>query len=404
MRIPVRLLATGAAALLALAAAPARAETHDSRTVTLGWMTENADAVVLGRAADERVLDARGDRRELDLLVDESIRGSVAAGTTVVIVYEGHGEAMPWKAAGVHLAFLKAARVPPGAPARWLPLSGAFSVKPIPAEGPESRFPAEVRTLASLLDAEGGVAKPDALRDHLVAGMEDGDPGFAWTAAMDFVRHAGLHAGLAREQGARIVAAFRRQPVGKRTKEALALAVACTKDPAAARSLVDALDDPRARLIRVSVAEALRRLGDPGAPKLLLAALADAGPGKRADLLRVLGLIGAVEAAPVARERLADQIPEVRTEAAQALGLMARAAREGDPAARLPGRAELEKVASSTEAAGNEARAALWALAQLDDQEAWAALRRLAAGDPREDVRRHAERYLRNPRQSLILE
>src|SRR5258706_10629827 len=246
MRTRARLLAFAAAAAAgALSVARACAETHASSTIPLGWMTENADAVVLGRAADERRLDARGDRRELDLLVDESVRGAVAAGTTVVIVYEGHGEAMPWKAAGgTHLAFLKAVPVPSGAPPRWVPISGAFAVKPIPTVGPESRFPAEVRTLASLLGAEGAVAKPDLLREHLVAGMEDADPGFAWSAAVDFVRHAGLHAGLTAEQGARITGAFRRQPVGKATKEALALAVAGTADPSATRALVDAPDDP----------------------------------------------------------------------------------------------------------------------------------------------------------------
>jgi HEAT repeat protein len=94
----------------------------------------------------------------------------------------------------------------------------------------------------------------------------------------------------------------------------------------------------------------------------------------------------------------------VRTEAAQAVGLLARVARERDPEARPAGRAELEGIAAAEAAGANEARAALWALAQLDDPEAWAALRRLAAEDPREGVRRDAERFLKSPRQSLILE
>jgi len=401
---PTPVLPAAALLVLALALPRALAETHDPRTITLGWMTENADAVVLGRAAEERLLDARGARRELDLLVDEGLRGPVAAGTTVVIVHDGRGEDAPWKAGAVHLAFLRSVPVPPGAPARWAPVSGAFAVRAIPAEGPEARFPAEARVLASFLDGEGRVAKPDALREHLVAGMEDEDPGFAWCAATDFVRQEFLHAGLTAEQGARILSAFRRLPVGKATKEALALAVSCTRDPAAARTLVEALDDPRARLVRVAVGEALRRTASPGTATLVAAGLAEAAPAKRADLLRVLGLAGALDGAPVARERLADASPEVRTEAAQALGLLARAAREKDPGARPAGRAELERVVSAAAAAPNEARAALWALAQLDDPEAWAVLRRLAAEDPREDVRKHAERFLRSPRQALILE
>jgi hypothetical protein len=403
MRI-ARAAALLAAGLLAAAALPARAETRDPRTVTLGWMTEHADAVVLGRAAEERVLDDRGLRRELDFVVDESLRGAATAGTTAVIVHEGLGEAPPWKAGAVHLAFLKAVTVPAGTPARWSLVSGAFSLKPIPAEGPEARFPAEVRALAACLGADGSVAKPEALRDRFLAGMGEEDPGLAWSAAVDFVRHEPLHGTLTPEHRARVLAAFRRQPFGKQAKPALALAVAATRDPAAARTLVEGLDDPRARPARVEIAEALRQLADPGTAKLLVSRLPEAGPAKRADLLRVLGLAGAVDGAPAARERLADPVAEVRVEAAQAVGLLARAAREREPGSSVPGRAELEKVVAPEAAGANELRAALWALAQLDDAEAWAALRRLAAEDARESVRRDAERYLKRPRQSLILE
>jgi hypothetical protein len=384
MRIAIAL------AVVAALASSALAETRDERTLALGWMTENADAVVLGRAGEEGLL-----------FVDESFRGSLGAGTTVVVVHETHGEASPWTKGAVLLAFLKKVPVPEGAPPRWAPVSGAFSLKAVLAEGPEARFPAVVRSLCSFLDAEGAVAKPDGLREHLVAGMEDADPGLAWSAATDFLRHGELHEGLAPEQAGRIVAAFRRQPVGKRTKEALALAAAATRDPGATRALVDALEDPRARLVRVAVGEALRRRKDPAAAKLLLARLSAGGPAQRADALRVLGLAGVVEGAPAARERLADASAEVRTEAAQALGLLARAAREADPAARLAGTADLAKAAA---APGNEGRAALWALAQMDEAEAWAALRKFAADDPREEVRRYAGRYLKHPRQSLILE
>jgi HEAT repeat protein len=404
MRAPAILLAAAAAATLAAAAGTARAETRDPRTLALGWMTENADAVVLGRAGATRLLDPEGRRRELDLLVDESVRGSAGAGTTLTVVYESAHGAPAWTAGAAHLCFLRSLAVPPGAPARWAPLSGEFSLKPVPADGPEARFPAVVRAHAALLGEDGAVARPDALRELLVAGMEEEDPGLAWSAATDFVRHEALHAGITAEQSARVVASFRRRPVAKMDKPALALAVACTRDPGAAKALVGALEDPAARRVRVDLALALRRLGDPAASGLLRARLAEAPPAGRADALRVLGILGAVDAAPEVRGRLADGDAAVRTEAAQALGLLARAAREADPAARLEGRADLEKVASAEAAGRDEARAALWALAQLDDPEAWAALRRLAAEDPREEVRRAAGRYLRSPRQSLILE
>jgi hypothetical protein len=60
-------------------------------------------------------------------------------------------------------------------------------------------------------------------------------------------------------------------------------------------------------------------------------------------------------------------------------------------------------MAAAPAASREEVRASLWCLAQLDEAEAWAALRRVAAEDPREEARRAAERFLRNPRQSLIL-
>ena len=51
----------------------------------------------------------------------------------------------------------------------------------------------------------------------------------------------------------------------------------------------------------------------------------------------------------------------------------------------------------------NERKAATWALAQIDDEDAQAALRRLEREHPNADVRRFAERYRERPRLSLIL-
>jgi HEAT repeat protein len=392
-----------ALAAVAAAAALAPAEIRPPETVALGWLTERADAVVLARAAEERSLDPSGFVRELDLLVDEPIRGSLERGSTAVVAWAGRGEAPPWSVGATHLAFLKALPAEPGAPARWALLSGPFGIRPIPESGPETRLPGIARAVASFLDGEGRIAKPAEYREALVAWMEDPEPGIAWSAAVDFVRLEELRAGLTAEQGARVVASFAKRPVGKSDKGALALAVAATRHPSAGRALAESLDDPRARLVRGDVGEALRRLKDPAATRILVGRAEDESPAKRADVLQVLGTVGDVQAAAAVRAHVSDGAAEVRVEAAHALGLLARVAREADPAARLGGREPLERMAAAAAATDNQIRAAHWSLAQMDDPEAWAALRRIAAEDPRETARLAAERYLKGPRQSLVL-
>ncbi len=401
MRRGVLVRLGGVAAATAFALAPAaRAESRDPRTVALGWLTENADAVVLGPVVQEARLP--GSRVvEAEVRADETIRGAGEAGATLTVACEDHGEGLPWVAGDRRLWFLRALPAAPGGPKRWTPLSGPFGVRAVPAEGPAARLPGLVRALAATLGEGGEVRDPAALRALLVRWIEDDDPGVAWTGATDLVRHAELHGDLSPEERNRIVAAFRRCPVGKDTKRVLAEATAVTRDPAAAAALVDALREPGARDIRGAVGDALRRLGDPSATRRILDRLEGADAPRRADLLEVLGALGAVEAAEAVRRAVEDPVAAVRVEAAHALGLLARAAREGEPSARVGGRERLERMLAGARAE-NEVRASLWALAQLDEPEAWAALRR-AVQDDRETVRRYAERYLRTPRQSLIL-
>jgi len=336
----------------------------------------------------------------MDLRVEESIRGPAAVSSVLSVVVDTHGEAQPYALGTRHLVFLRALPRPEGAPERWALLTGASSARPVPEKGPESLFPSIVRSIAATLGEGSAVKDPGALRVLLVKWIEDADPGIALSAALDLVRHEELLPSLTAGERGRIVAAFRAEPVGKATKGALALAAAAAKDPAAGPALVDSLLDPRARLIRGDVGEALRRLADPAVPALLLKRLVPADDGRRADLLQVLGTLGAPEGAEPARAALASPAAEVRLEAAHALGLIARAVRLKDPDARVEGRVELEKVAAPGE--GNDARAALWALAQLDDPEAFAILRRTAAEGAGEEFRRYAERLLRNPRQALL--
>ncbi len=392
--------ALAAAAILAFAGR-ADAETHDTETLALGWQAENADFVVIGVPQQDRRPGPSGPW-ELEFQVEEVLRGRPAPASTITLLVGDDGEGRPYQRGVRCLAFLRSIPRAGGEPERWGLLAGAFSIRAVPAEGPESRFPEIVRSIAATLGNGTEVKDPVGLRALLVKWIEDGDPGIALSAALDLVRHEELHPSLTAVERLRIVAAYRAQPIGKATKGALALAAAATRDPAAGPVLVDSLLEPRARLIRGDVGEALRRLADPATAPLLLKRLASADDGQRANLLQVLGTLGAPEGAEPARAGLASSSAEVRLESAHALGLIARAVRERDPAARVGGRAELATLLAAA-APGNESRAVLWALAQLDDADAFALLRKVAASDGREEVRRYAERILGRPRQSLIL-
>ena len=84
------------------------------------------------------------------------------------------------------------------------------------------------------------------------------------------------------------------------------------------------------------------------------------------------------------------------------MGLIAREQHRANPDLPLNGRAELQ-TAITTATSDNEQLATVWALAQFDEPEAYEILRRLAASDERPLVKQAAERFLANPRLSLIL-
>ncbi len=391
-----------AVALLAAALAPAaRAETRDPRTLTLGWLTERA-AVVALLTVDEAT--GEGPLREARARVDEVLRGAaLRAGEAAVLAFQDTGHGVPWVPGARHLAFLEPGPAAADGSARWGFVSGFHGLKRVVTEGPEGRFPDLVRAYAALLDGEGLPTRREALRALLVEWMGDGDAGVRWSAATDFVRIAGLRDGMAEDERARVAAAFRAAPSGKDDKGALAVATGHAGGSDAAAALVEGLADARAREFRGDVAEGLRRLGDPGAPARLAATLEGAPPPRRADVAFVLGRSGDPAGAATARALVADAAGEVRIEAAHAVGLLARAERRRDGESRSAGRAELLSMFEQAADAWQERRAALWALVQLDDPEAFAAVRLLAEshGDPR--VRAEAAQRLRFPRESLIL-
>ncbi len=389
--------------LLAAAALAARAETISSDAVALGWQTQHAAQVFVGTAESETEPGASGER-EVTLRVLDPIRGTLAAGATATAVVSVHGLEKPWTLRSRYLCFLDAEPAAAGRPQRFRLVSGAFSLRLLGATGPETRFPGIVRDIAATLDAAGRVKDAPALRTLLVGWMEDADPGVAWSAATDFVRLEELHAGLSNAERERIVAAYRRCPIGKTTKQALAFAVAATRHPTAAAALVDTLLEPEARFVRGDVAEALRRLRDPATETLIERRLTTGGADARKSLLVAAGAVGTEASVPAARRSLNDDDAAVRAEAAHALGRIARNVREKDAAARVAVRDDL---AHALTAAGtdDERRATLWALAQLDDQDAWKILRLAAADESAPQiVRTTAARYLKSPRVSLILD
>lgn len=389
--------------LLAAAALAARAETISSEAVALGWQTENAAQVFVGTAERETEPAGHGGR-EVTLRVLDPIRGTLAANAEATVVVASHGIEKPWALGSRYLCFLDPEPSTAGAPQRFRLVAGAFSLRPAGGSGPEARFPGIVREIAATLDASGSVKDPAALRALLVGWMEDADPGVAWSAATDFCRHEDLHAGLSDAERGRIVAAYARCPIGKTTKQALAFAVAATRHPSAAEALVTTLLEPDARLVRGDVAEALRRLRDPSAETLIGRRLATADAAARKSLLVALGAAGTEASVPAGRRSLLDEDAAVRAEAAHALGRIARTVRERDASARLGVRDDLAQALAAAKT-DDERRAALWALAQLDDPEAWKILRSAAADEAApEVVRKSAQRWLRTPRVSLILD
>jgi HEAT repeat protein len=378
-------------------ACPAGAAPHDPQTLALGWLVEHADAVVVAVPTFVRPLADSGIY-EVTLEIEESIRGDLVRQSTAVLLVEHVEEQPPYTLMRRHLAFLRALPVEEGRPALWAPVSGEFGVRPIPVSGAGARFPELCRQIAAALGDAAGY------RALLVRTIEDEDPGIAWSAATDLVRHHEMHEALTGDEKARIVSAFERQPIGKDTKKALARAASVTLDSSAAPALVNSLLHPRANEIRLEVGVALRRLESAETVTLLVGALSRAEPRQAVNLLNALGTMAPASpaAAEAARIRVLDEVSAIRIEAAHALGLVARRLQRANPVLRLRGREDLV-LALARAGSANEQLAAVWALAQYDEPEAYDALRTLAASDERPLVRKAAERYLANPRLSLVL-
>ncbi len=401
----------GIAAVLAMAclafaaAAPAHAERHPEHAIALGWQTEHADVVLIADTGPvERDRDAR--TYSVDLDVREVLRGAVDTTEKLSVAVRDLGRGAPFGHQRRYLVFLGRVETADG-PA-WRPLTGSYGFREIIAGQPSAAFPALVREIAATLGpkSENGqpvIEKPDELRALLVRTLGHADDGIAYSGALDLVRHEDLRGGLTDAERTAVLGAFESRPVNSRARRALAVAVGVTKPARAATVLVDALLEPGAENDRVSFGEALRLLDDDASTALIDARLEAADPRQRRNLLNALGAFGGASAVRAATPYLADPDVGVRVEAAHSLGRCAQTARRVQHDVELVSRDELTQLVDQGQDP-NEWRAALWALAQLDRPEAYDEIRRRAADDKREDLRRWAKQLLERPRRPLFLD
>ena len=218
--------------------------------------------------------------------------------------------------------------------------------------------------------------------------------------------------GLDDAQRLALLKSFRARAPG-RARRQIALAVAAAPHIEAATALVDGLLTPNARIDRGGLAEALFRLADPRAEERILQRLPQADADQKENLLVALGKIGSSNAVDPLIAHVDDPTATVRVEAAHALGSVARSVHRAAPGEVVAGRVALIALLDSAllesgeirPGGRNEVRAAIWALAQLDDPRAFAALREIAAQAERDAaVRDYATRILERPRVMLVLD
>lgn len=391
-----------AAAVLCTAAAivsVARAESVDADTVTAGALTERADAVVVAEVVGT---PERADAAETwTFRVTDSIRGGEAGASLRVTVPSGRA---PVAAGGRFLAFLR--RTGSG----WEPLELPWSVRAT-AEPVVPALADHVRAYARCLDGSGRVSDPAALAKLLVDGIGSSVSGLPSSAGRDLVRHEELAPHVTAQMRAGILAALASSRRPDNDRAAIVSAAGVYPGDGADGALVSVLRDPESRNLRRHVTGALRRIATPRVVALLAESIEKADAALRADLANALGRLDLREAEAPLLRLLADDDASVRFEAAHGLGLLARAVRAPrageDPAAERPKLSTaLAPLVTALGRATDDAakRAALWAIAQIDVQDAWAELRRQSESAADLRVREIAKQVLARPRTALLPE
>jgi hypothetical protein len=386
----------------AWAASPASAETHELATTTVGALAEGADLAVLAEAGDAP-LDPDAP---WTFDVTETLRGTRAETVRVDVA----GRRADVRPGASYLLFLRSR--PDG---RYAPLS-RFALRR--ADLPETQgLVRYAQEYTATLDADGAAARPDALRDLLVRSLSSADSGVPFCAGLDLVRHVDLHQGVSPAHQAAIAAALLPARKADLDLGGILEAAGALGDGRVDAPLIDRLLDPDVRTLRRYVTRALVRRKSPELAELLVARIDGADAAGRGDIANALGKMGAPEAEQALVALLKDGEAPVRLEAAHAVGRLARAVRakpveaRDDPAVAEKPRPRLDGALApllafvQRAATRNERKAGVWALAQIDTQDAWAALRRLRdREDSDPELRRLATRYLKQPRVALLFD
>jgi hypothetical protein len=390
---------------LVAAAAVADAGSADLDAITLGAMAERAQVVALADAVSSE--PAKDGSPVWTFRVAEAFRAPQGA-TTVRVTMTG-GPASPFASAvkpgASHLVFLRTRS------------DGAYE----PLELPWGLRDATAPDIAALVDytrryvralaADGTVARPGELAALLVESLGSAASGVPFSAGRDLVRHEEIVSALTPAQRAAIDAALARPRKADQDLAAVIDAAGVAGTTASDDTLVARLLDPQTRTLRLNVTAALRRHTRPELVALLAKQLSAADARQRADLVNALGRLEQRAAEPHLTKALEDTESSVRVEAAHSLGLLARAVRA--PRAGVDPEEPREKLATAlaplTRAVAAaktdpERRALCWALAQLDTQEAWSALRDLREKAIDARTRELAAWSLLHPRVELILE
>ena len=379
------LLRTAALLAALLAAAPAlRAESRAEEDVTPLALARGADLVVVASALGPDTAPPRAGVLGT-LRVEEVLRGAAAPAALLEVAGD---------------PALTDARLPEGrrcvaflerrADGAFEPRGGALGLVAVGEAPPGQEEPTLALVRAVVLETPSRVL-PALVRAAAAPGR------FQSGAALDLLREPGLLGGISDADGERLAAAFASTPSRDRARAHLARLLGRLAPEGAVVLLVDAVLAEDGDPLKGAVGLALRDLGDDGAARLLAERTAGADAARRARAAAVLGLSGLPGARSPLEALLGSAEPEVRVEAASALGLL----RAPESAPALLRRLRGVPGGPAAEADTVARRALLWALAQTDAPEGWEALRAVAA-DGADSERRFAEETLLNPRRPFV--
>jgi hypothetical protein len=372
-------------ATLALASAPAVAESRSAEDLTPAALVRKADAMVLFTWTD-----AAPGRPMPTLRVDEVLFGAIEVGTHVLPRNEDGRE--PFVVARDLRGAAALMRTTDGG---WGVRAGALGLLSEAEEGAPTA--ALLRELVTLLRAGDAVPEPARFRAALVTAIDAAPSRVRAGAALDLVRETVALESASDEERARLRRALTRVIASDAGRPSLVTAYA--RAGGDGDVLADAVIAVGGLFIADAAGEALGARDDGDALRRIAAGSASTSAPIRRAVARALGASRHADARPVLRALLSDGDAEVRREAVLGLGRH----RTAEVADALVRRFEGDGVDPAFGERDSDLRRALaWALGQCDTELAWNALRRAAESDADLRVRTEAAAVLRNPRRSFV--